>query len=275
MSGHDNVSSPGALSQRATRLVQRLKTRKGRSREALVLVEGVRAVDTALDGGARPRFAVVSDRLEDRPGGAALLRRMDGLGVDVRQVSDPELELLSDTETPQGVLLVTEERTVPVGALMPGRWLVLDGVQDPGNAGTLVRAAVAFGLDGVVALDGTVDLWSPKAVRASAGLAFRVPLARTDADGLVETCAQAGVALLTADAGGQDVGDLELSGPVALVMGNEGAGVRPALARAARAVVAVPMRGPAESLNVGIAGSILIYGLTREALTGPTSGQIR
>lgn len=238
-----------------------------------MLVEGVRAVDTALDGGARPRFAVVSERLRDRPGGAALVGRLRDQGVDVRRVSDVELAALSDTETPQGVLLVAEERDVPVGALMPGRWLVLDGVQDPGNAGTLVRAAVAFGLDGVVALDGTVDLWGPKAVRASAGLAFRIPLARTDAETLVEACAESGVGILVADAGGRDLGSLEPPGPVALVVGNEGSGVRPELARVARARVSVPMRGPAESLNVGMAGSILVYGLTREALMGPTSGE--
>ena len=162
-----------------------------------MLVEGVRAVGAALDGGARPRFAVVSERLEDRPGGALLLRRLDDLGVDVRGVSDAELAELADTETPQGVLLVVEERDVPLGALVPGRWLVLDGVQDPGNAGTLVRAAVAFGLDGVVALDGTVDLWSPKAVRASAGLTFRVPVARASVDAVLEHCAREGVAFIS------------------------------------------------------------------------------
>jgi TrmH family RNA methyltransferase len=191
--------------------------------------------------------------------------------VDVRYVSDAELADLADTETPQGVLLVTEERDVPLGALVPGRWLVLDGVQDPGNAGTLVRAAVAFGLDGVVVLDGTVDLWSPKAVRASAGLAFRVPVARAKAEALVETCAREGVTLLVADAGGVDVGEVEPSDQVALVMGNEGAGVRPELVRAARAVVAVPMRGPAESLNVGTAGSILLYALSRRSLEEGTT----
>ena len=129
-----------------------------------------------------------------------------------------------------------------------------------------MRAAVAFGLDAVVALDGTVDLWSAKAVRASAGLVFRIPLARADVETLVGTCAREGVTLLVADAGGVDVGGVELSGHVALVMGNEGVGVRPELARAARAVVAVPMRGPAESLNVGTAGSILLYALASRSL---------
>jgi TrmH family RNA methyltransferase len=258
------VSTKEVLSQRATTLVHRLKTRKGRRREALVLVEGVRAVTAALDGGARLRLGVVSDRLEGRPGGRELKARLGDLGVEVRHVSDSELAALSDTETPQGVLLVAEERDVPLGAFVPGRWLVLDGVQDPGNAGTLVRAAVAFGLDGVVALDGTVDLWSPKAVRASAGLGFRIPIGRSSSRALLEICREAGVALLVADPAGADVGGVDLSGPVALVMGNEGAGACPELVRAAEAIVAVPMHGPAESLNVGVAGSVLLYALSRE-----------
>ena len=175
------MTDPGTLSQRAARLIERLKTRKTRGREALVLVEGVRTVETALDGGAGVRFAVTSPGLGERPGGAELAARLRAMNADVREVGDAVLAELSDTEQPQGVLVVCEERTMALEALPTGRWLVLDAVQDPGNAGTLLRAAAAFGVDGVVALDGTVDLWSPKAVRASAGLVFHVPVARAAA----------------------------------------------------------------------------------------------
>ena len=262
------MTDAGILSQRAARLIGRLKTRKGRGREAPVLVEGIRTVTTALEGGADFRFAVTSPGLTARPGGIDLAARLRAMGADIRVVPDRELADLSDTEQPQGVLLVCEERESALEALPAGRWLVLDAVQDPGNAGTLLRAAAAFGLDGVVALEGTVDLWSPKAVRASAGLVFHVPVARAAAGAFLIHCNRAGVTVLVADAGGEDVHHVELEGPFALVMGNEGAGARPAVVEGADRRVSVPMRGPAESLNVGIAGSILLYALTGEERLG-------
>ncbi|MEX2465886.1 MAG: RNA methyltransferase [Gemmatimonadota bacterium] len=265
---NDNVAGPGPLSQRVTRLIGRLKTRKGRAREALVLVEGVRAVTTALDAGVDVRLAVTSPRLMELPDAAELVDRLRSMHVDVRFVGDAEIEALSDTETPQGVLLVCAERSVPIDRLEPGRWLVLDAVQDPGNAGTLLRAAAAFGADGVIALDGTVDLWSPKAVRASAGLVFHVPVARAEARAVVGLCAEAGVAIIVADAAGDDVHASDPEAAWALVVGNEGAGVRDLIQAAASRRVSVPMRGPAESLNVGIAGSLLLYALIGDTRLG-------
>ena len=264
MSGNDNVKGPGPLSQRATRLVERLKTRKGRVREAAVLVEGVRCAAAALDAGARIRFAVMAPSLADRPGGAPLIDRLRAAHLEVRIVEDDELAALSDTETPQGVLLVADEPRTDLADLRPGRWLVLDAVQDPGNAGTLVRAAAAFGADGVVSLDGTVDLWGPKAVRASAGLVFGVPIVRADVGALVDRCGSDGVEILVADASGEDVAGLGALERVALVVGNEGAGVRDELSRVAGRRVAVPMQGSVESLNVGVAGSILLYAISRD-----------
>ncbi|MEX2472767.1 MAG: RNA methyltransferase, partial [Gemmatimonadota bacterium] len=261
MSGYHNVKGAGALSQRATRLVERLKTRKGRVREALVLVEGVRCVGAALDAGAPIRFAVVAPSLEDRPEGATLIERLGAAHVDIRAVDDDELAELADTEAPQGVLAVAEEPRTELTDLRPGCWLVLDAVQDPGNAGTLVRAATAFGVDGVVSLDGTVDLWGPKAVRASAGLVYRVPIVRADVGALVQRCGSEGVEILVADASGEDVAGLGAAERVALVVGNEGAGVRDELVRAAGRRVSVPMQGSVESLNVGVAGSILLYAI--------------
>jgi TrmH family RNA methyltransferase len=119
----------------------------------------------------------------------------------------------------------------------------------------------------VVALDGTVDLWGPKAVRASAGLVYAVPVARATGDAFVRRIGELDVPLLVADASGEDVSGVRVSSTVALVVGNEGAGVRGELAAVGRRV-AVPMRGPAESLNVGIAGSILLYALSRETPLG-------
>jgi TrmH family RNA methyltransferase len=251
------------LSQRRRQLVGRLRNRKGRARERQVLVEGVRAAGEALAAGAEVTFACVSPRLGDVGGGPGLAEALRRAGVEVVSVADDDLGRLADTEHPQGVLLVCREPGRDSDALEAGgRYLVLDAIQDPGNVGTLIRAAVAFDVDAVLALDGTADPWSPKAVRASAGLLFRLPVHSLDAPRAVELVHAAGIELLVAAAEGTDVRNVSPAGGWALVVGNEGAGVRDELRAACRHTVAIRMPGPAESLNAGIAGAILLHALS-------------
>lgn len=253
------------LSQRRAQLVGRLRNRKTREREGLVLVEGIRGVGEALAGGAKARFAVVSPRVEKLSGGPELCAALLERGVEIEEASDEVLERLADTEHPQGVLLVCAEEEPPPGFVeRGGRYLVLDGIQDPGNVGTLVRAATAFALDGLLVLDGSADPWSAKAVRAAAGMTFRLPVLKIRSGDVVELLASSGVPLVVADAGGRDVQLARSAGGWALVVGNEGAGPRPELVEAAAHAVRIPMPGPAESLNAGVAGAILLYALTRE-----------
>jgi TrmH family RNA methyltransferase len=227
-----------------------------------VLVEGVRAVGEALDASASPRFAVVSPRLAELDAGTSLRARLESrTSVDV--VEDPELEELADTERPQGVLAVFAEPRCP-NLTRKGRYLVLDGVQDPGNVGTLVRTAVGFGLDGVVVLDGTADPWGAKAVRASAGMVFRIPVMQSSWREAREGLVRDGVPVLVADAAGRDAGSVTPPTAWALVVGSEGVGPRNAVRASADRVLGVPLAGPAESLNVGVAAAILMYTLTRE-----------
>lgn len=248
------------LSQSRRRLIGRLRVRKTRSRERLVLVEGVRSVREALDAGAEVSFALTSPRLMASEVGEALGRRLDARDVVV--VGDDVLNELTDTHSPQGVLLVCGEPEDSLADLEGRRFLVLDSVQDPGNAGTLIRGAVAFGLDGVVCLDGTVDPWSAKAVRASAGSVFRSPVVTGGTKELLAMLADGGVPLFVADSAGEDIETHRGAGRFALIVGNEGGGVRKELRDRASAFVAVPMTGPVESLNVGVAGSILMHTLS-------------
>jgi len=251
-----------SLSQRRERLIARLRVPKTRAREGAVLVEGVRAVSEALATGVDASFAIVSPRLDDSEAGAALARRLDGL--DVVRVEESVLDRLSDTERGQGIMLVCGERFAGLETVARGgRYLVLDGVQDPGNAGTLIRAAVAFGLDAVVCLDGTVDPWGPKPVRASAGMIFRVLVVRASAGEALERFRESGIPLYVADARGVDADRHPSMETFAIALGNEGRGVRDLVAAGAEGALAVPMRGEAESLNVAMAGAILLHGLTR------------
>lgn len=232
------------------------------------MVEGVRAAEAALDAALPIEFALCAPALEETERGQALATRLAGAGVAIERIPDRELAGLADTDTPQGVLLVCVQprRSLDDLAISPvTTLLVCDAVQDPGNLGTLVRCAAAFGADGVVALDGTVDPWNAKAVRASAGAAFRLPVILERWPAARDWLAARGIELIVADARGEEVAALQRRGPLALVVGNEGAGVRAEIRRAAARAVAVPVEGRVESLNVATAGAILLYELTRRA----------
>ena len=269
-----------SLSQARRKLLVRLKRRKSREREGLFLVEGIRGGAEAIASNADVVFAVLAPRALALSGGDELSGRLRDAGVEVHEVSDAELEEFSDTESPQGVLLICRAPALSLENLgarggaerakgeSRRRLLLLDGVQDPGNAGTLVRAAAAFALDGVVALDGTVDLYNPKVVRASAGGHFRVPLVHASWEQTAPWLDAGGLRVVVADSGGEDVAGWQRPPAWALVVGSEGAGVRPAVVAVAAASVCVPMPGGSESLNAAVAGSILLYMMTRESAVG-------
>lgn len=252
------------LSRRRTRMLARLGSGRGRVREGYVLVEGVRAAAEALASGVVVRFVVCSRALTRSPTGEALLAELDARGLTPDRVGEREMAAVSATARPQGILLVCEEPSFALEATpMAGdaRFVVLDGIQDPGNLGTLVRTARAFDLTAVIALDGTVDPWNARAVRASAGSVFRIPVVRAP---WTEVVARApGAQVIVADAAGQDAATLSVTPPWMLVVGNEGAGVRAEIREVANAWAAVPMAGATDSLNAAVAGAIVLYALTR------------
>lgn len=253
------------LSQRRSALIARLGVRKQREREGLVLVEGLRAVTEALGAGARARFAVLSEQLTTTDAGRALETRLRNAGIEVETVGVDTFDTVAATESPQGALIVCEQDEAELEELLAneGPVLVLDALQDPGNVGTLIRSAVAFGFAGVVALDGTADPWGPKVVRSSAGTVCRAAIARAPAAEAMMAMKGARRTIVVAAANGVPAGT-EDRGDVALVVGNEGAGVRDEVRAGADATISVRMRGSVESLNAGIAGSILMYELTRK-----------
>lgn len=252
------------LSSAEEKLVHALRRRKERERRGLFLAEGVRIAEELLDAGIRPDLVIVSPGLLETERGRAL-RADERLGA-VREVPDTLLSRIAPTDTPQGILLVARVPTAPDALLEregSSLILVLDGVQDPGNLGTLIRAADAFDAAAIVCLPGTVDAWNPKTVRAAAGSVFRVPILSM-ADDAAARLHAAGWRILVADANGRPVEARDAGGRTALVVGNEGAGVGAGWVDAADAVVAVPTPGPVESLNVAVATGILLYALQPE-----------
>jgi TrmH family RNA methyltransferase len=251
-------------------LVRDLHRRRGRERRGLALAEGVRLVEEAVEAGIRMRGVLVSPALEGTTRGRALKAVLAERGVAVEQVSEPELEKLADTEHPQGVLAVIEPRSWRIddirlvnGAVV----VVLDGVQDPGNVGTILRTAHGLGAAGVVTLPGTAELGNSKVIRGSMGALFRLPSVSSSAEEFLGWARRNGVELWTTAADGEPVNRIGAQGPdlpaVGLVVGNEGAGVSPALVSAARRRVAIPLAPGVESLNVAVAAGILLYQVSR------------
>lgn len=247
-------------------LLRDLHRRRARERHGLFLAEGVRVVEELLDSGIDPHVAVVSPSLEDTPRGRELARRLSA-EVRTERVAEHVLDGLAATDSPQGVVVaarIPEPEAPRVGEDQRFTVLVLDAVQDPGNFGTLVRSADAFGAGAVVALPGTVDPWNPKSVRAAAGSSFRVPILQWSADRCREWLVSRGFVVLGADVSGEPVERISTPPRSALVVGNEGAGLGEHLAPMIDRWVSIPLRGPAESLNVAVAAGILLYFLTRD-----------
>jgi RNA methyltransferase, TrmH family len=248
--------------------IRDLARRRGRERRGLALAEGVRLVEEALAAGVPVRGAAVSPALEGTPRGSALKSALAGSGVPLLEVSPGELDALADTEQPQGIVAVVEPRgrglddiPTPAGAVL----LVLDAVQDPGNVGTMLRTALALGASGVVALKGTAELTNPKVLRGSMGAAFRLPAAAAGVEDFLAWAKRRGAEVIIAAADGAPLERWRRGpAPIALVLGNEGSGVSPALAAIAARRVAIPLAATVESLNVAVAAGILLYEVMRD-----------
>lgn len=198
-------------------------------------------------------------------------------GVPVHEVADGVLAGITDAVTPRPVLAVAPLVEVPAEVVISraheqGRpVLVLVDVRDPGNLGTLLRAAEASGVAGVLAAKGSVDPWSPKAVRSSAGAVLHVPIATgAEPASVLDRLGGAGLRrLATVVDGGRPVDAVELSGPVAVVLGGEAHGLHAGLVDRCDEQVTIPMEGRAESLNVAMAGTVCLFEAARQRRTAP------
>jgi RNA methyltransferase, TrmH family len=224
-------------------------------------VEGVIAVAEALESGADVVEIFATPGLDD-----ALAELAASRDVPVIRVTESVLASIADTTTPQGVVATARIHALTLNDISDcDLVLVLADVRDPGNAGTLLRSAAAAGAGAVIACKGSVDLLHPKTVRASAGSIFAVPIVR---DATVEEAAAQlkahGLTVLGADQTGPDAFECDLSGRLALVVGNEAGGLTAEVRALVDACVGIPMPGRTESLNVGIAGSILLFEAVRQ-----------
>jgi TrmH family RNA methyltransferase len=254
----DNPRSP------RVRSVAKLAKRNAREETGLFLVEGPQAVGEVL--AARPLSVVeifATAAALDRNN--AIVQAAAVAGVAIETVTEAVLEAMADTVTPQGVIATCRQFTPSVAEVLAGAprlIAILEEVRDPGNAGTIIRAADAAGADGVIFTGNSVDAYNPKVVRSTTGSIFHVPVAQNGTLAEALTAVRgAGLQVLAADVKGADLPKVRglLDRPTAWVFGNEAHGLTDDSLRLTDRVVRLPIYGRAESLNLATAASVCLY----------------
>jgi TrmH family RNA methyltransferase len=258
------AESAGVVTSRANARVKQLRAAfagQARLSGGLVAIEGEKLLGEAIRSGMVLKTVFVSERRE--------LPRFVPHSVEVVWLSEDVFASAMETQSPQGIAALLVPPVRSLDHVMQGTPLILvaAGLQDPGNLGTLVRSAEAFGATGVVTTSGTVSAWNQKALRASAGSLFRVPVVGVTVEELagLKAC---GVKLMAAVAEDSrdavEAQDADFAAGAAILIGNEGAGLSDELLEMADVRVTIPCPGKVESLNAAVAGSLLLYEASRQ-----------
>jgi TrmH family RNA methyltransferase len=259
--------------QRLRRLLGR---RSARQAEQAFVAEGAVLLAEALTAGLAVESVFVAPGGNEGLSGATVSAAYQA-GARVYDLAPGVLERVAGTVSPQPVLAILPEPAVRLDSLSGASLVVICvDIRDPGNAGTVLRSAEAAGADGVVCCDGTVDVYNPKCVRASAGSLFHVPVV-SGGDPLVvlEQVRGWGLRRLGAAVGrGEDYAETDLRRPVAFVLGNEANGLPPEVAQVIDDHVHIPMAGRGESLNVGMACAVLCFETARQRRVGLSQGLV-
>jgi len=235
------------------------------NQECEVAIEGMHLVEEAIRSGMRLGTVFFSESARER-----VHKLMPQLSSHTEALLLPDAVFASavPSETPQGVAALVRVKAASLESVLhasPALLVIIAGLQDPGNLGTIARSGEAFGVTGLLLGERTVSPWNWKAVRASAGSLFRLPMTKVElATALPEIKSRGARVLATSSHKGTTIQDVDLRGPVAFVIGSEGAGVPKDVLAQADEVVAIPQSSRVESLNAGIAASILLYEAARQ-----------
>jgi RNA methyltransferase, TrmH family len=262
-SSQDTITSPR---NHWIKLARSLHRRRIRYRERAILVEGVRPIAECIGSGCTVRALLVSDSVDESSAEiGGILSQAEAAEIPIYLVADALLRTAADTETPQGLLAIAEmpRTTIPQSVGPTPLILIADSVRDPGNLGTLLRSALGTGVDLVLVGPGCVDPFAPKVLRAGAGSHFRLQIAFLDWSEVPDLLSRCRVYLTQADAE-LDYVSVQWNEAVAIVVGNETQGVSEAAIPHADGRVGIPLANSLESLNAGIAGSVILFEAWRQ-----------
>lgn len=254
--------------------VASLKHKKYRDELGLFVAEGVRLVEECAASAWPVHVCIYTEAAAARDRARRVLDRLAAARCRLVAVPETVYNKLSDTEQPQGIMAVLKKQQASLAQMTaPGGkvplLVVLDGIQDPGNAGTIIRTADAAGCTGVITLKGATDIYAGKTVRAAMGSLFHLPVWEGAAAGeLITALKAANIGILaTALEKAATYYQADLKQPVAVILGNEGQGVSRELIDKADGCLTIPLVGEAESLNVAVAAGVILYEAVRQRAT--------
>ncbi len=249
-----------------------LKQKKYRDKTNLFLLEGVRLIETALQNKAEIRECFYIKSIISDSRAAALIEKLSEQGCFIHEVSPAVFNKLSDTDSPQGIIAAAQKNNVMLDDIITEdkknpTFIILDKLQDPGNIGTIIRTADAAGMDGVITIKGTVDLFSPKAVRSSMGAIFSLPIADKIDVGMLETFVKKYkinlVSTVVSDKA-KPCFSVDYKTASAIVFGNEGMGISKDIYDLSDEHIFIPMFGKSESFNAASAAAMVMYEIMRQ-----------
>jgi len=242
--------------------IKSLYRRRNRWKNNLYIIEGIKIVDEAISHGIDFKYILFTDKLMTTKQGIGIYNKIREK-ENIIKTNESIFQEVSDTDNPQGILAVVKfkERDVELSYSMETPFLLfLDGIQDPGNMGTIIRTGDAFNIDGIILGKGSVDPYNPKVVRSTMGSIFRTPLYFCgDNIKYLNKVRKSGISVLTTTMKGKAIYEGNLGRALLLVIGNESSGVSQDIVEISDENVTIPILGKAESLNAGIAASIIMY----------------
>jgi TrmH family RNA methyltransferase len=245
------------------KLIKALSQKKVRENSGLFLIEGTRLLEEANNKGVKIKYLIINETAENVP--------KINQGCQVLRLSNNLFKKISDTVSPQGIIAVAEQIEISLTDITLGTnsiVVVLNGLQDPGNLGTIIRTSAAAGATAVLLTEGTVDLYNPKVIRSTMGSLFQVPIINgLDDDEAVKWLNDNSINIMIADLEGEEYYySANLKEPFALVVGNENRGPNDIWRKAAYKKIKIPILGTTESLNASVAAGIILYDAVRQRL---------
>ena len=243
--------------------IKKLKERRFRDKEGFFILEGLRLIEEAIKANMEIEHIIISKDYEDKF--EAFLKKNNNLYNKINFLSNNLFMQVASTENPQGIIAVVKKKNNE-NTLNGDFYLICDKVQDPGNLGTIIRTAHAAGANGIILTKGTVDIYNDKTIRSTMGSIFYIPIFYDDKNyTIIKSLKEDGFSLVaTSLAESKNFFEEDLRGKTILAVGNEGNGISDELFELADKKVKIPMPGGAESLNVSIATSIILFEKVRQ-----------